>query len=55
LEDRAKERYSTLDQMNSELRRLQEQRDPLNTLVEALRTDNGWLVYQAEALWDQLL
>jgi chromosome segregation ATPase len=55
LEDRARERYSTLDQMNSELRRLREQRNALDALVEALRTDNGWLVYQAEALRDQLL
>jgi regulator of replication initiation timing len=55
LEDRARERYGTLDQMNSELRRLREQRDALNALVEALRTDNRWLVYRAEALRDQLL
>jgi hypothetical protein len=55
LEDRARERYGTLDQMNFELRRLREQRGALNTLVEALRTDNGWLVYRAEALWDLLL
>jgi chromosome segregation ATPase len=51
LVDRAKERYGTLDQMNSELRQLQEQRDAL----EALSTNNGWLVYRAEALRDQLL
>jgi chromosome segregation ATPase len=41
--------------MNSELRRLQEQRDALDALVEALRTDDGWLAYRAEALRDQLL
>jgi hypothetical protein len=55
LGDLARERYGTLDQMNSELRWLREQRDALNALVEALRTDNGWLVYRAEALRDQLL
>jgi chromosome segregation ATPase len=55
LEDRARERYGTLDQMSSELRRLQEQRDALDALGEALRTDGGWLAYQAEALRDQLL
>jgi chromosome segregation ATPase len=55
LEDRAKERYDALDQMSSELRRLQEQRDALDAPVEALRTGDGWLAYQAEALRDQLL
>jgi chromosome segregation ATPase len=51
LEDRARERYSALDQMSSELRRLREQHDAL----DALRTGNGWLAYRAEALRDQLL
>jgi chromosome segregation ATPase len=55
LEDRARERYGALDQMSSELRRLREQCDTLDALVEALRIDNGWLVYRAEALRDQLL
>jgi regulator of replication initiation timing len=55
LEGRARERYGTLNQMSSELRRLWEQRDALDALIEALRTDNGWLVYRAEALRDQLL
>jgi hypothetical protein len=55
LEDRARERYGALDQMSSELRRLQEQRDALDTLVEAQRTDDGWLAYWAEALRYQLL
>jgi chromosome segregation ATPase len=55
LEDRARERYGTLDQMSSELHRLWEQRDALDALVEALRTGDGWLAYQAEALRDQLL
>jgi hypothetical protein len=47
LEDRARERYGTLDQMSSELHRLWEQRDALDALVEALRTGDGWLAYQA--------
>jgi chromosome segregation ATPase len=55
LEDRARERYDALDQMSSELRRLREQRDALDVLIEALRTGDGWLVYRAEALRDQLL
>jgi chromosome segregation ATPase len=55
LEDRARERYGTLDQMSSELCRLREQRDTLDAHVEALRTGDGWLAYQAEALRDQLL
>jgi chromosome segregation ATPase len=55
LEDGARERYGTLNQMSSELRRLREQRDTLDALVEALRTGNGWLAYRAEALRDQLL
>jgi hypothetical protein len=36
LEDRARERYGTLNQMSSELRRLREQRDILDALVDAL-------------------
>jgi chromosome segregation ATPase len=41
--------------MSSELRRLQEQRDALDALVEALRTSDGWLAYRAEGLRDYLL
>jgi DNA repair exonuclease SbcCD ATPase subunit len=55
LEDRARERYGALDQMSSELRRLHEQRDALDALVEALRTGDGWLAYRVKALRDQLL
>jgi chromosome segregation ATPase len=55
LEDRARDRYGALDQMSSELHRLWEQGDTLDTLVEALRTGDGWLAYRAEALRDQLL
>jgi DNA repair exonuclease SbcCD ATPase subunit len=41
--------------MNAELRQLREQRDALDTLAEALRTQDGWLSYWAEVLRDQLL
>jgi predicted nucleic acid-binding Zn-ribbon protein len=55
LELRARDRYGALDQMSAELRQLQEQRDALDALAEALRTRDGWLAYRAEALRDQLL
>jgi chromosome segregation ATPase len=55
LEIRARDRYGALDQMSSELRRLQEQRDALDALIEALRTNDGWLAYRAEALRYHLL
>jgi hypothetical protein len=51
----ARERYGALDQMSSVLHRLREQRDAIDTLVEALRTGDGWLAYWAEALRDKLL
>jgi chromosome segregation ATPase len=55
LEIRARDRYDALDQMRSELRRLQKQRDALDALVEALRTRDGWLANRAEVLRDHLL
>jgi chromosome segregation ATPase len=55
LEICARDRYGALNQMSSELRRLQEQRDALDALVEALRTNDGWLAYQAEALRNHLM
>jgi hypothetical protein len=55
LEHRARGKYSALDQMSAELRQLREQRDALDALAEALRTQDGWLLYRAEALRDQLL
>jgi hypothetical protein len=55
LENRARGKYDALDRMSSELRRLQEQRDALDALVETLRTEDGWLAYRVEALRDQLL
>jgi chromosome segregation ATPase len=54
LEGRARERYSTLDRLDAELRWYREQYNALDALVEALRTPDGWLVYRAEALRDQL-
>jgi chromosome segregation ATPase len=41
--------------LSAELDRLREQRVALDALAEALRTRDGWLVYRAEALRDQLL
>jgi hypothetical protein len=41
--------------MGAELRQLREQRGALDALAEALRTQDGWLSYQAEDLRDQLL
>jgi predicted nucleic acid-binding Zn-ribbon protein len=55
LEHCARDKYGALDQMNAELRHLREQCDALDTLAEALRTQDGWLSYRAEALRDQLL
>jgi chromosome segregation ATPase len=55
LEHRARDKYGTLDQMSAELRRLWEQRDALDALAEALRTQDSWLSYRVEALRDQLL
>jgi quinol monooxygenase YgiN len=52
LEHRAHDKYGALDQMNAELRQLWEQRDALEALAEALRTQDGLLSYQAEALRD---
>jgi chromosome segregation ATPase len=41
--------------MNAELRQLRKQCDAFDALAEALRTQDGWLSYRAEALRDQLL
>jgi chromosome segregation ATPase len=41
--------------MSAELRQLRGQRDAFDALAEALRTQDGWLSYRAEALCDQLL
>jgi chromosome segregation ATPase len=55
LEHRARDKYGAFDQMSAELRQLREQRDAFDALAEALRTQDGWLSYGAEALRDQLL
>jgi chromosome segregation ATPase len=55
LEHRARDKYGAFDQMSAELRQLREQRDAFGVLAEALRTQDGWLSYRAEALHDQLL
>jgi chromosome segregation ATPase len=55
LEHRAHDKYGVFDQMSAELRQLREQRDALDALAEALKTQDGWLSYRAEALRDQLL
>jgi chromosome segregation ATPase len=55
LEHRARDKYGAFDQMSAELRQLREQRDALHALAEALRTQDGWLSYWAEALRDQFL
>jgi chromosome segregation ATPase len=55
LENRTRGKYDALDRMSSMLRRLQEQRDALDALVETLRMEDGWLAYRMEALRDQLL
>jgi chromosome segregation ATPase len=53
LEGWARERYSALDRLDTELSWYRGQYNALDTLVEALRTPDRWLVYRAEALWDQ--
>jgi chromosome segregation ATPase len=55
LEHRASDKYGVFDQVSAELRHLREQHDAFDTLAEALRTEDGWLSYRAEALHDQLL
>jgi hypothetical protein len=53
LERRARERYDTLDHLDTDLSWYQGQYNALNALVEALRSPDRWLVYRAEALLDQ--
>jgi hypothetical protein len=53
LERWARERYATLDLLDAVLNWYREQYNALDALVEALRTPDRWLVYQAEALRDQ--
>jgi hypothetical protein len=51
LECRARERYGALDQLDAKLSWYRGQYD---ALVKALRTVDGWVVYRAEVLRDQL-
>jgi hypothetical protein len=46
LEGQARARYDHLAQLSSELDWYRGQYDALDTLVEALRTDNGWFEYR---------
>jgi hypothetical protein len=55
LEGRAQERYNRLVQLSSECDWYREQYDSLDTLVEALRLDNGWLEYRLQIVRDELL
>jgi chromosome segregation ATPase len=55
LECRAREKYSSLDRLNSEHNLYRDQYDALDALVKALRTDNGWLEYRLQAVRDELL
>jgi hypothetical protein len=53
LECRARERYDTLDRLDTELNWYGGKYNALNALVKALRSPDRWLVYRAEALRDQ--
>jgi hypothetical protein len=55
LEGRARERYVRLDRLSSERDWYRDQYDALDSLVEALRTDNGWLECQLQVVRDAFL
>jgi chromosome segregation ATPase len=55
LEGRAWERYDRLDRLSYERNWYRDQYDTLDALVEALRTDNGWLEYRLQVVQDELL
>jgi hypothetical protein len=55
LEGRARARYNCLAWLSTELDWYQGQYDSLGALVEALRTDNGWLEYRLRDVRDELL
>jgi DNA repair exonuclease SbcCD ATPase subunit len=55
LEGRARERYSRLDRLSNERNCYWDQYDALDALVEALRTDNRWLKYRLQVVWDAFL
>jgi hypothetical protein len=48
-------RYNRITQLSSKHNWYRGQHDALDALVEALRTDNGWLEYQLRAVQDALL
>jgi hypothetical protein len=48
-------RYEHLTWLSLELNWYRGQYDALSALVEALRTDNGWLEYRLRAVQDALL
>jgi hypothetical protein len=55
LEGRAREKYGHLDRLSSERNWYRDQYDALDTLVEALPTDDGWLEYRLQVVRDELL
>ena len=55
MEGRAREKYGDLDRLSSERNWYRDQYGALDALVEALRTDNGWLEYRLQAVRDELL
>jgi chromosome segregation ATPase len=55
LEGQAREKYDRLDRLSSKRNWYRDRYDALDALVEALRTDNGWLEYRVEVMRDQLL
>jgi chromosome segregation ATPase len=54
LQGRARERYNHLDRLSSERDWYRDQYDALDALVEALRTDSGWLEYRLRVVRDEL-
>jgi hypothetical protein len=55
LEGQAREKYDRLVRLSSERNWYRDQYDTLDALVEALRTDNGWLEYRLQVVQDELL
>jgi hypothetical protein len=55
LEGQARERYGRLDRLSSERDWCRDQYDALDALIEALRTDNGWLEYRLQVVRDAFL
>jgi hypothetical protein len=55
LEGRARERYGRLDRLSYERNWYRDQDNALDALVEALRTNNGWLEYRLQVVRDELL